>query len=502
MPSMMTTIQERLPGMTMFEGRLMDMMQEVQGTIMGTNPWGQIRFFVKQRKKWALLLPLGLIEGRIPDTLGTLEEWRNNTKMSMAERIPVLMLSLSGNITRVQEAFEQKLPDLMPILEEKVPRMLNIIQSKLPEILDIIDQRLPQLLAETEAALPDYLDNTEKGFSGVLEFMDGRLSPLLDILREDLLPLLENQTLNEMLPGILDVVEARMEGLLDTFDTTLLQILEVFDVNMANNLDLQASHVGEMLGIVAKNLPRILDSLERSLPTLLDRATVILPGLLSTLTEGLPGFFDSFQENLSFFVNSFRAGLLSYLEEIISNGFSRIEEMLPSVLEYVATILAGLQDSPSDVIDMIEATLPQLPGMVDERITEMLYYRQQYFESVKQALPWLLSSLQAPLDNISGSNPIFEAGGVTYPGQGQYPELGQGVSPGQGLWNFSIPNLDSFPDISENILGEISLPGESLLGLFRSVSKRQGDLPSLELGPACPGEGEEAEKCSMATCPT
>merc|ERR1711971_1034472 len=178
MPSMMTTIQERLPGMmTMFEGRLMDMMQEVQGTIMGTNPWGQIRFFVKQRKKWAPLLPLlGSIEGRIPDTLGTLEEWRNSTKMSMAERIPVLMLSLSENITRVQEAFEEKLPDLMPILEEKVPRMLNIIQSKLPEILDIIEQRLPQLLAETEAALPDYLDNAEEGFSGVLEFMDARLS--------------------------------------------------------------------------------------------------------------------------------------------------------------------------------------------------------------------------------------------------------------------------------------------------------------------------------------
>jgi len=262
------------------------------------------------------------------------------------------------------------------------------------------------------------------------------------------------------------------------------------------------SNVGEMLGIVAKNLPRILDSLERALPTLLDRVTTILPGVLSTLVEGLPGFFDSFEENLSLFVNSFRAGLLSYLEEIISTGFSRIEEMLPSALEYVAKILAVLQDSPSDVIDMIEATLPQLPGMVDERITEMLYYRQQYFESVKQALPWLLSSLQAPLDNISGSNPIFEAGGVTYPGQGQYPELGQGVSAGQGLWNFSIPNLDSFPEISENILGEISLPGESLLGLFRSVSKRQGDLPSIELGPTCPGEGEEAEKCSMATCPT
>ena len=150
MPSMMATIQERLPGiMTMFEGRLMEMMQDIQVTILGTNPWddsiiARVRFFVKQRKKWLLLLPLlEVIEGRNPDTLGALEEWRNNTKMSIAERIPVLMLSLSENITRVQDTIEQKLPGLMPILEEKVPTMLNIIQSKLPEILDIFEERLP-----------------------------------------------------------------------------------------------------------------------------------------------------------------------------------------------------------------------------------------------------------------------------------------------------------------------------------------------------------------------
>ena len=172
--------------------------------------------------------------------------------------------------------------------------------------------------------------------------------------------------------------------------------------------------------------------------------------------------------------------------------------MLPSVLEYVATILAGLQDSPSDVIDMIEANLPHVPGMVDERITEMLYYRQQYIKSVKQALPWLFSSLQALLDYISGSNSVS---GVTYPGEGQYPELGQGVSPGQGLWNFPMPDLDYFPEIPENVLGDISLPGKRFLGLFRSVLERQGDLPTLELGATCPGEKDEIEPCGMATCP-
>jgi len=158
-----------------------------------------------------------------------------------------------------------------------------------------------------------------------------------------------------------------------------------------------------------------------------------------------------------------------------------IEEMLPSALEYVATIVAGLQNSTTDLLDMIEATLPQVPGMVEERMTEMMIYYEQYFASAKQALPWLFSSLAALLDSISG------AGEVAYPGYGQFPD-------------FSISIPDSLMEIPGQLMVDISLPGESVLGYFRSVLERQGD-PSVDQGPTCPGEPQEVEICGMAACP-
>ena len=384
----------------------------------------------------------------------------------------------------------------MLILEEKAPRILNIIQTKLPEILDIIEQRLPQLLTETEHALPDLLDNIDEGITRVFDFLDGRLSPLLDILREDLPPILE--TLEGSLPGILDVLEARMEGLLDTFETMLPQLLDTLGANVVNVLDLLEGNLGEMLGIVANNLPPLLDSLEGALPTLLDRAAAVLPQLLSSLTEELPSVFDSFEGNL-LLLEIYQAGLLSHLEETISTCFVALEQMLPAALQYVAShidididIAKNIDididiDSTTDLLDMVEATLPQLPAMVDQRLAELLNYYHQYFASAKPALPSFLRSLAALLESISN------------PGYGQYPELGE------EQWNFSIPNnTDSLApwDLGmgyPGVLGDISLFGESLLGLFRSVLSRQGG--DLGASPTCLGEAEETEICSAASCP-
>ena len=94
---MMAIVQERLPGMmTKFEGRLLQMVQKIQGIFLGMDESG--RSFDKQRNFWGhedrLLQLLGAIEGRIPGTLVALEEWRNNTEMSIAERIPVMLFSL------------------------------------------------------------------------------------------------------------------------------------------------------------------------------------------------------------------------------------------------------------------------------------------------------------------------------------------------------------------------------------------------------------------------
>ena len=484
MPLIMAIIQERLPNMrTRFEGQLLEMVQKIQEIFMGTGESG--RFLGNQQNfsdhEERLLQLLAVIEGRIPETLGALEEWRNNTEMSIAEKIPVLIVSLNENITRVEEAVGERLPGLMQILEEKLPRLLNSVQSKLPEILDIIEQKLPQLLNETQAALPDLLDNIEEGIAGVLDSIDGRLPPVLDILREGLPLILES--LEESIPGILDVVEARMEGLLDTFDTTLPQVLDVVSAKVVNVLDLLEANAGELLGIVAENLPQLLGSLETALPTILDEASAILPELLSTVIQELPGFFDSFRENLTWLENTFRTEILSFLEEWISTCFTAIEEVLPSAVEYVTTIVAESQNSTADLLDMIEGTLLQAPGTVDEQMTEMLNYYQHYFPYfAKQALPCLFGSLAALLD-ING------AGGVTYA-----PEF-----PGQGIWNCSIPDPESLMEITRQALGDISVPGKRLLGLFQS--KRQGDLPSLELGPTCPGEGDETENCGMTACP-
>ena len=491
----MAIVQERLPGMmTKFDDRLRAVIQEIQGIIMGadaTSRSNERNFFGQQDR---LLQLLGTIQGRIPNTLKVIEEWRNNTQMSISEKIPFLMYSLNENITKVEEAIRQKLPDLMRILEEKVPRMLNMIRSKLPQILDIIEQRLPQLLTETEAALPDFLDNIEDRISGIFDLIEGRLPPLLDILRRDLPPIFES--LESSLPGILDIIEARIEGLLDTFETTLPQVLDVVGLKLVDVLDMVEGNVGDILGIAAETLPRLLDSLERAVPTILDGAAAMLPGILSTVIEELPGFFDSFQENLYLFENSIGSGISSYLGNTISTCFNSTQEMLPGALAYVATIVDGLQDSITDLLDMIEAMLPQIPGMVDERITDELTYQQQYFAYMKLSLPSLFSSVAELLDSIDGSQTHVWA---TNPDQGQYPETGPGPLT-YGQWNFSIPNSDSLIEIP--VLGNISFPGENLLGLLRLIDPRQGDFTSLEPAPPCLGEGKQMETCGLAICPS
>ena len=119
MPAMMAIVQERLPGMmTMLEGRLFGMMQEIQGIFIGTDESG--RSFGRQRNFWGqedrFLQLLAAIQGRIPDTLVALEEWKNDTEITIVGSIPYMIYSLNENITRVQEAIEQKLPGLMQII--------------------------------------------------------------------------------------------------------------------------------------------------------------------------------------------------------------------------------------------------------------------------------------------------------------------------------------------------------------------------------------------------
>merc|ERR550534_3644869 len=117
-------------------------------------------------------------------------------------------------------------------------------------------------------------------------------------------------------------------------------------------------------------------------------------------------------------------------------------------------------------------------------MTEKLSYYQQYFDSAKQALPWLFSSLAGLLDSISSGSFGQEGyGGGNYPGQypgaGQgswnfsAPNPGQGPMPGQGMWNFSAPNPGPFMEIPGQVLGEISQAGENMINLFRSVLEEQ-----------------------------
>ena len=212
----------------------------------------------------------------------------------------------------------------------------------------------------------------------------------------------------------------------------------------------------------------------------------------------------------------------------------------------------SLQDSISDLLDIVEGYLPQIPAIVESQMTEKLSYYQQYFDSAKQALPWLFSSLAGLLDSISSGSFGQEGyGGGNYPGQypgagqgswnfsapnpgqgswnfsssnpgqgampGQglwnfsNPNPGQGIMPGQGMWNFSAPNPGSFMEIPGQVLGEISQAGENMVNLFRSVlnrqslriNSRQGEmLPSTNQGPSCPGEGQETENCGMSICPS
>ena len=182
-----------------------------------------------------------------------------------------------------------------------------------------------------------------------------------------------------------------------------MNILDVVGVKLVDVLDLVEGNVGEILGIVAENLPRLLDSLERALPTILDRAAAMLPGLLSTVMEELPGFFALFQENLFLLENSIGSKLSSYLDQTISTCLASIQEILPGVLAYVATIVDGLQDSITDLLQvvlvMIEAVLPQIPGMVDQQMTDELTFDQQYFAPVKLSLPSLFSSVAELLDS-------------------------------------------------------------------------------------------------------
>merc|ERR1712209_67828 len=221
-----------------------------------------------------------------------------------------------------------------------------------------------------------------------------------------------------------------------------------------------------MGGIVANNLPLLLDSFERALPSLLDSVTAFLPGVLATVAEELPGVFDSFQENLSMLETSLKAGFMSFANETISTGFTTIEEMLPSAVQYVTIMVSSLQDSISDLLDIVEGYLPQIPAIVESQMTEKLSYYQQYFESAKQALPWLFSSLAGLLDSISSGSFGQEGyGGGNYPGQ--YPGVGQ------GSWNFSAPNGGSFMEIPGQVLGEISQAGENMINLFRSVLEEQ-----------------------------
>merc|ERR1712156_909052 len=275
-------------------------------------------------------------------------------------------------------------------------------------------------------------------------------------------------------------------------------------------------NVDEVMGIVASNLPRLLDSFERALPSLLDSVAAFLPVMLATVAEELPGVFDSFQENLSMLETSFKAGFMNFANETISTGFTKIEQMLPSAVQYVTTMVSSLLDSISDLLDIVEGYLPQIPAIVESQMTEKLSYYQQYFDSAKQALPWLFSSLADLLDSISSGNFGQEGyGGGNYPGQ--YPGAGQGSwnfsapNPGQGSWNFSAPNPGSFMEIPGQVLGEISQAGENMINLFRSVleeqslriNSTQGEmLPSMNQGPSCPGEEQETENCGMSICPS
>merc|ERR1712038_396744 len=140
--------------------------------------------------------------------------------------------------------------------------------------------------------------------------------------------------------------------------------------------------------------------------------------------------------------------------------------------------------------------LPQIPAIVESQMTEKLSYYQQYFDTAKQALAWLFSSLAGLLDSISSGSFGQEGyGGGNYPGQypgagqgswnfsapnpGQgswnfsAPNPGQGPMPGQGLWNFSAPNPGSFMEIPGQVLGDISKAGENMISLFRSVLEEQ-----------------------------
>ena len=105
MPAMMAIVQERLPGMmAKFGDRLRDVIQEIQGIIMGTNATSRSNernFFGQQDR---LLQFLGTIQGRIPNALQVIDEWRNSTEMSISKKIAFLMYYLNENITKVEEA--------------------------------------------------------------------------------------------------------------------------------------------------------------------------------------------------------------------------------------------------------------------------------------------------------------------------------------------------------------------------------------------------------------
>merc|ERR1711937_501201 len=122
---MMTIVGEKMPAMmAKMQARITAMVEQMMGMVMGGVSvssralnllLGNNRKFFGQDDR--LLQLVGAIQGRIPAALGALEDWKNNTKESVSQ-----------NVTRIEEAFEQKLPGLIRIFEGKAPRILNVIQ--------------------------------------------------------------------------------------------------------------------------------------------------------------------------------------------------------------------------------------------------------------------------------------------------------------------------------------------------------------------------------------
>lgn len=300
----------------------------------------------------------------------------NESEGAAAQMADTMTNNLTGDITRLQSAFEglqiaifEKLD--VP-LRDLVQTVTNDVIPLIKDVINGVTGASTRLVNHLSDIINDFLEKTVEFLPKVFDFGGDLISKLLD-------------GIIAAAPKLIDSAGAIIENLLDGLLAELPKIVTGVANIAAKILEKLAELIPTIAKSLLKALPKIVKALSDALPILIQAASSFMQELIAALPEVVQM-------------------LAAELPDIIKTIADTITEQLPILLDAAFEIFNALVEAVPLVLPPLVEALPQIIDTVIKFLTDntqtLLEAFIKAFKVGLQAIPVLVESLVPLLPDI------------------------------------------------------------------------------------------------------